>query len=93
MLWTVLPAMVFCLDGHGQVEAELEEQLEEDVLLGAVGLQVLDVIFQRLLEVVAVRFPRPDVAGVELEDAEAEVAGEHWVLRLDLLRSAAEALL
>ena len=42
MLWTVLPAMRLLFDGHAEVEAELEQQLEEDVLLGAVGLQVLD---------------------------------------------------
>ena len=29
-------------DTHRQVEAELEQQFEEDVLLSAVGLQVLD---------------------------------------------------
>ena len=62
------------LDGHAEVEAELEQQLVEDVRLGAVGLQVLDGVEQRLVEVVAVRLPRADVAGVELEDAEAEVA-------------------
>ena len=77
MLWTALPAIVFCLDGHAEVEAELEQQLVEHVRLGAVGLQVLHGVEQRLVEVVAVRLPRADVAGVELEDAEAEIAREH----------------
>ena len=92
MLWTVLPAMVFVLDGHAEVEAELEQQLEEDVRLGAVGLQVLDGSSSSVCaRFVAVRLPRPDVAGVELEDAEAEVAREHRVLVLDLLPGAAQA--
>ena len=46
---------------------------------------------QRLCKVLAVRLPRPDVAGVELEDAEAEVARKHRVLFLDLLSGAAQA--
>ena len=62
------------LDGHGEVEAEFEQQLEEDVRLGAVGLEVLDGGFERFGKVLAVRLPRPDVAGGQLEDAEAEVA-------------------
>ena len=44
-------------DGHGEVETELEEQLEEDVRLGAVGLQVLGVLLQCRGKVFAVRFP------------------------------------
>ena len=43
-----LPAIVLLLDRHAEVEAELEQQLEEDVRLGAVGLQVLDGIVERL---------------------------------------------
>ena len=46
---------------------------------------------QRLRQVLAVRLPRPDVAGGELEDAEAEVAREHWVLFPDLLPGTAQA--
>ena len=49
-------------DGHGQIEAELEEQLEEDVLLGAISLKVFDGLFQRCREIIAVRLPCPDVA-------------------------------
>jgi hypothetical protein len=72
-------------NGHAEVEAELEEQLEEDVLLGAVGLEVLDGGFKGFGELVAVRLPRLDVAAGELEDAEAEVAREQRVLRPNLL--------
>ena len=36
------------LDRNGEVESELEQQFEEDVLLCAVGLQVLDGLFERL---------------------------------------------
>ena len=42
MLWTVLPAMVFCFNGHGEVKPELEQQLKENILFGAVGLEVFD---------------------------------------------------
>jgi hypothetical protein len=35
-------------NGHEQAEAELEEQLEEDVPVAAVGLEVLDGGFERL---------------------------------------------
>ena len=91
MLWTVLPAMAFCFDGHRQVEAELEQQLEEDVLLGAVGLEVLDGVFERFGEVLAVRLPRPNVAGGKLEDAEAEVARKHRVFFPNLLPGTAQA--
>ena len=84
-------ATCFRLDGHAEVEAELEEQLEEDVLLGAVGLEVLDGGFEGLGEVVAVRLPRPDVAAGELEDAEAEVAREQRVLLPNLLPGPAQA--
>ena len=61
-------------NGHAEVEAELEQQLEEDVLLRAVGLEVLDGGFEGFGELLAVRLPRPDVAAGELEDTEAEVA-------------------
>src|SRR5690606_9475217 len=61
--------------------------------LGAIGLDVLHGLEQRLLEVVAVGLPRADVAGVELEDTKAEVTGVRRVLVLDLLRGSAEALL
>ena len=46
---------------------------------------------QRPFQVATVRFPGSDVGGVELEDAKADVAGEHWVLGFDLLCGAAEA--
>ena len=93
MLCTVFAGDGLLLDRNGQVEAELEQQLEEDVLLGAVGLQVLDGLFKRLRKIVAVRFPGPDVAGGELEDAEAEVAREHRVLFPNLLAGTAQAFL
>src|SRR5262245_11738525 len=45
---------------------------------------MLDGCLERLRQVVAVRLPRSDVAGVELEDAETKIAREHRVLILDL---------
>ena len=54
---------------------------------------MLDRFEQRLVEVVAVRLPRADVTGVELEDAEAEVACDIGILVLDLLRGSAETFL
>ena len=79
------------LDGHAEIKPELQQQLVEDVLLTAVGLDVFDVGQQRPFQVVTVRFPGADVGGVELEDAKAEVAREHGILVLDLLCGAAEA--
>src|SRR5690606_15944500 len=81
------------LDGDAEVEAELEQQLVQHIGLGAIGLDVLHGVEERLVKVVAVGLPRADVAGIELEDAKAEVAREHRILVLDLLRRAAEALL
>src|SRR5690606_13084395 len=81
------------LDGDAEVEAELEEQLVQHIGLGAIGLDVLHGVEERLAKVIAVRLPCTDVAGIELEDTEAEVARVRRVLVLDLLRGAAEALL
>ena len=72
-------------DRHVEVKTELEEQFEEDVLLGAVGLEMLNGGFKGFGELVAVWVPRPDVAAGELEDAEAEVAREQRVLLPNLL--------
>jgi hypothetical protein len=78
-------------DRHTEVEAELEEQFEEDVLLGAVGFEVLDGIQKGVGEVRAVWLPRPDVAAGQLEDAEAEVAREQGVFLPNLLPGLAQA--
>ena len=45
------------LDRHGEVKAEFQEQLEEDVPLGPVGLQMLGVLLEGCREVVAVGVP------------------------------------
>ena len=80
------------LDGHAEVEAELEQQLEEDVLLGAVGLRGVRRWSSSVsAEFVAVRLPCPDVAGVELEDAKAECR-PHMVARLLILIAAVATL-
>jgi hypothetical protein len=60
-------------DRHGELEAELEKELEEDILFGAIGFHVLDRIEERLRQIFTVRVPGADVRGVELEDAEAEI--------------------
>src|SRR5690606_24304548 len=65
------------LNRHAEIETKLEQQLVKDVCLAAVALQMHLVVEKRLLEVVPVRLPRMDVAGVELEDAKAGVAGKH----------------
>ena len=72
-----MPAIVFFLDRHRELEAELEQKLEENVLLGAIGFHVLDGIEKRFREILAVRVPGADVGGVEFEDAEAEI-GAMW---------------
>ena len=71
-------------DGHAEVESELEQEFKEDVLLGAVYFQVPGVRLQAGGEVGAVRVPRLDVAAIQLEDAEAEVAGGQRVLLSNL---------
>jgi len=40
---------------------------------------------ERSLDVVTLRLPLPDIRRVELEDAEAEIAGKQWALRPNLL--------
>ncbi len=65
------------LDGHAEIVSELEQKLVKDIFLTSVRFDVVDAVEQRTFEIVAVRLPRADVGGIELEDAEAEVAGEH----------------
>jgi hypothetical protein len=72
-------------NGHEQAEAELEEQLEEDVLLAAVSLEVLDGGFEGLGELATVRLPLANVYGIQLEAPEAEVSGKQRVLLVDFL--------
>ena len=91
MLWTGLAGNGALNHRHAEVEAELEEQLEEDVLLRAVGLEVNNGGFESLGKLLAVRPPRPDVAAGQLEDAEAEVACEQRLLFPHLLPNAAQA--
>ena len=81
------------LDRHAEIVSELEQQLVKNIFLTSVRFDVVDAVEQRTFEIVAVRLPRADVGGIELEDAEAEVACEHRVLVLDLLCGAAEAFL
>ena len=42
------------LDGHAQVEAELKQQLVEDVVLASIRFDVVDAVEQRSFQVVAV---------------------------------------
>src|SRR5271165_5360724 len=79
-----------CLNGHAEVEAELEKELEEDVLLATVGLEVQDGGVEGCGEIRAVRFPRSNVTAGELEHAEAEVAREQRVLLPNLLPNATQ---
>jgi hypothetical protein len=78
-------------DGHAEFEAELEQQLEENVLLGAVGLEMIHGGFEALGEVLAVRVPLADVCGIQLENTEADIAREERVLLFDLLSGPAQA--
>ena len=79
------------LHRHCQVEAQFQEQLEEDVCLGAVGFEVVDGVFQRFSEIGPVRFPCADVAAGQLEDAETEVARKEGVLFFDFLPGTTES--
>jgi hypothetical protein len=54
---------------------------------------MLDERFQRLHKVIAVRIPRPDVTGRELEDTETKIAREHRVFFANLVPSTPQALL
>jgi hypothetical protein len=75
-----------------EIKAQLEQQLKENVLLGAVGLEVLYGGFKGFGDLVAVWVPLQDVCGVQLEDAEAEVAREQRIFLFDFLSGAAQAL-
>ena len=91
MLWTVLPAMVFCSMGTVRSRPSLSSSSKRmSCSVRSVFRCSADSssVFGKVL---AVRFPRPDVAGGELEDAEAEVAREQRVLFFDLLPSPAQA--
>ena len=81
------------LDGHAEIVSELEQKLVKDIFFTSVRFDVVDTVEKRTFEIVAVRLPGADVGGIELEDAEAEVAGEHRVLVFDLLGGATEAFL
>lgn len=56
-----------------------------EFLFGAVRFRVVDGVEQGLSEIFVIWLPRPDVRRVELEDAEAEVAGVLWMLPADRL--------
>ena len=65
----------------------------EDVLFATIRLDVVNILEQRSFHVILVWFPGPDVGGVELEDAEAEVARKHRLFVFDSLRGTTEAFL
>ena len=86
-----VPGDVLRFHRHAEVEAELEQQFEKDVLLGAPDLEVLHGSFKALGEVLSVRVPLADVCGIELEDAETEVACEQRVFVFDFFTCAAQS--
>ena len=61
------------LDRDAEIEAGLEEDVVDEIVVGAVGLNVVDRFGDRRGDILRGRIPRLDIAGVELEDAEAEV--------------------
>src|SRR5207302_4875465 len=87
-----LPFNLPPFNGDAEIEAELQEQLEENVLLRAIGLQVLNGRRKGCGEVRAVRLPRSKVAAGQLEYAESEVACKHWVLLAHLFRRPSQPL-
>jgi len=80
-------------DGHAEVEAKFEEQLKEDVLLAAVAFEMLDGGFEAFVKAVGIGIPFADVGGIELEDAEAEVACEEGRLLANLISHSSQAFL
>ena len=82
------------LDGHAEIVSELEQKLVKDIFFASIRFDVVDAVEQCTFEIVAVRFPRADVGGIELEDAEAEVAGRTsgFSSSCNLLCGAAQAL-
>ena len=55
------------VDGHAEIEAELEQQFTENVLLTSVSLDVIDAVEQRLVQIFAVRLPGADVGRISLK--------------------------
>jgi hypothetical protein len=80
------------LDWYGENEPELQHQFKENVRLAAPSLDMLGVILQRPGQVVAVRFPGADLAGIEFEDTVAKVAGKEWIFVFNLFPGTAKAL-
>ena len=62
------------LNGRAEIEAELQQQFVEEVLLSPAGFDVIDYGEEFSLKVIGSRVPRTDARCVELEDAEAEIA-------------------
>ena len=81
----------FHFDRGGEVKAEFQKQLVENILLAAVGFQMLNGLLQCLGQIVAVRLPSLDIAGVELENAKAIVSCKHRILVFNLFTGTAEA--
>ena len=79
--------------GHAEVQAELEQQLVEQISLAAARFDVLNGIEQGLFQVVSVRLPGANVAGVEFEDAKTDVARKQRIVGFDLLTGTAETFL
>lgn len=54
------------LDGHAQVETELQQQLVEVVIFTSTLLDVVDAFEQRVLQLFKIRLPGTDVRGVKV---------------------------
>ena len=84
--------------GAGMVEAANELGSALIGTVHSIGVRLLqrfafEAGVSPLVEIIAVRHPRANIAGVELEDTEAKVACKHWVVVFDLLRGTAKAFL
>jgi hypothetical protein len=89
MEWLCTSFRLSGLNRHAEIKAQLEQQLKEDVLFGAVSLEVFDGGFKGFGDLVAVWVPFQDVCRVQLEDAETKVTREQRVLLPNLLPGSA----
>src|SRR5262245_16951090 len=80
------------LNGDAKVEAQLQEQLVQHILLCTVRRKVVYGVLQGCVQVGAIRLPSTNVARVKPKNPKAQVASERRVLVLDPLRSASQAL-
>ena len=80
-------------DGHAQVKTQLDQQLIQDVGLGALFDQVILVGKERLFQSGRVWIPCANVRGVQLEYAKSSVSDKQRAIGFHFRRGEAQPLL